>query len=850
MVTGSERLLAEIALPVPPRKVLTYTIPPALQQQVEVGERALVPLGPRLVTGYIVGLLSSGPIDPPDLKPINAILDPEPLLDHHMLELTRLVADYYMTSWGLVIRIALPPGIDRGTIRTVQLIESLDLSPHAVSGDYLAGELSQLGPIQRQILTTLQAQRRMSLASLKRKWPSEEVARLIRILIRQNLARIEYHERLPSVRPSVRSLLSLAVDRAAAETALAALRHRAPRQASLLDRLLQSGSQLTSAEATVIAGVSGVRGLIDKGVIRRTTEEIERSPWEETTVVTDSWPELNSAQQTAVDGLLEGLSSRIFFPALLYGATGSGKTEVYLRMIGEVVRQGKQALVLVPEIALTPVTADRFRSRFGDRVALLHSGLSPGERLDQWRRIQRGMADIVVGARSAVFAPLSRLGLIVVDEEHDTSYKQQDDPRYHARDVALTRGQMLGIAVLLGSATPSFESIHRAKEGTYRLFLLPERVHARPLPSMTLIDMREERARYEVRNPPTSPLQKGGTGGFEVRRAREPLIFSRMLADAIKETVAKGDQVLLFVNRRGYARLLLCRECGFTLRCPHCSVSLIYHLVDARMRCHYCDYRERPPTRCPQCGGIACGWLGYGTQQVEAAARLLAPNVSIARMDRDTTRQRRAYRQILSGVQQRRTQILIGTQMVGKGHDFPGITLVGILSADASMQIPDFRAGERTYALLTQVAGRAGRGDRPGHVIVQTYNPDHYCILAARNHDYDALYQIERPLRETRGLPPFGFLVLLLVASSHEGHAQEKAEQLAGLLLERAVSSLAVEGPAPAPLYRLKGRYRWQILAKGHDPSTLHHWVKETIALLPPSGQAGVEIDVDPVDLC
>ncbi|MGH7412125.1 MAG: replication restart helicase PriA, partial [Candidatus Methylomirabilis sp.] len=439
-----------------------------------------------------------------------------------------------------------------------------------------------------------------------------------------------------------------------------------------------------------------------------------------------------------------------------------------------------------------------------------------------------GKADIVVGARSAVFAPLSRLGLIVVDEEHDSSYKQDDEPRYHARDLALVRGRMLGIPVLLGSATPAHESFHRAKEGIYRLFTLPERVEARPLPSMTLIDMRQEKARGE----------------------RGPHIFSRPLADAIKQTLAKGEQVLLFLNRRGYARLLLCRECGFALRCPRCSVSLIYHAADAGMRCHYCDHRERPPARCPKCGGIAFGLLGYGTQQVETATRALAPTASVRRMDRDTTRRRRAHQQILKTVEQGQTQVLIGTQMVGKGHDFPGITLVGILSADASMQIPDFRAGERTYALLTQVAGRAGRGERPGHVVVQTYNPDHYCILAARDNDYEALYQIERPLREERGLPPFGFLVLLVVTHPNADRAQENAERLAGLLLERAVPPLALDGPAPAPLYRLKGRYRWQLLAKGPDPAPLHQWVSGTIALLPPSERTKIEVDVDPVDLC
>jgi primosomal protein N' (replication factor Y) len=844
MATEADHLLAEIALPVPPRRVLTYTIPPPLQEQVEVGKRALVPLGPRLVTGYIVGLhtfndqRSAISRQTSEIKPIDALLDQEPLLDHHMLELTRFVADYYLTAWGPVIRAALPPGIDRGTARTVELIGS---------PEQIVLQVGTLTPIRQQIFAALQARRRMPLSSLKRRWPAKEVDALIRTLVNCDLATLDYREHMPTVRPIYRSLLDLAADRTMVQAEIDVLRKRAQRQASLLDRLLQSGSTLTSAEAITIAGVSGVRRLIAKGFIRRTTEEIERSPLEEPTMATDPWPTPNPAQQTAIDGLLEGLLSRTFFPALLHGATGSGKTEVYLRVIGEVVRQGKQALVLVPEIALTPVTADRFRSRFGDRVALLHSGLSPGERLDQWRRIKRGMADIVVGTRSAVFAPLSRLGLIVVDEEHDPSYKQDDEPRYHARDVALARGRMLGITVLLGSATPSFETMHHAKEGAYRLLRLPQRVEARPLPSMTLIDMREERLSRHVLSRDARREAQGA-----------PLIFSRGLADAIKETVAKGEQVLLFINRRGYARLLLCRECGFTARCPHCSVSLIYHAADGKMRCHYCDYRERPPRGCPRCGGIACGWFGYGTQQVEAAVRMLAPDATLMRMDRDTTRRRQAHRQILKGVQQGRTQILIGTQMVGKGHDFPGITLVGILSADASMQLPDFRAGERTYAMLTQVAGRAGRGDRPGHVIVQTYNPEHYCILAARNHDDDALYRIERPLRKERGLPPFGFLVLLLVTASHEGQAQEKAERLANLLLERAVSfpdrsrgqALAIEGPAPAPLYRLKGRYRWQILAKGPDPSTLHHWVKETIALLPPSEQTGIEVDVDPVDLC
>ena len=809
--------LVEVALPLKMQQTFTYEVPPSLRGPAVPGMRALVPLGNRSITGYIVGVTTSAPSAP--LKSIHDLLDPGPLLDEHMLGLTRWAADYYLTSWGLVIRASLPPGIDRSTARVVELTGSQEL---------LIQETTRLSPTQQQIMAALQARHRILLSTLKRRWPSREVERLVHRLVSRQLARLGYGERLPAVQPAHRSVVRVAADRALAEAELDRLRSRAPRQCALLEHLLRTGGTMTSQEATRMAGISGVRGLIAKGLICRQEEEVERSPWDGAAFATSAPPELNPAQQAAVHGLLESLASRAFSPALLFGATGSGKTEVYLRVIEEVVRQGRQALVLVPEIGLTPLAADRFGSRFKDRVALLHSGLSPGERLDEWRRIRRGMAEIVVGARSAVFAPLSRLGVIVVDEEHDPSYKQDGEPRYQARDLALVRGQMLRIPVVLGSATPSYESFHRAQEGAYRLFLLPDRVEARPFPLMTLIDMRQEKERGE----------------------RAPRIFSHPLAEAVKQTLAKGEQVLLFLNRRGYARLLLCRECGFALRCPRCSVSLIYHAPDAKMRCHHCNYRERPPTHCPKCRGIAFGLLGYGTQQVEAAARTLVPMATLTRMDRDTTRQRRAHERILRQVEQGQTQILIGTQMVGKGHDFPGITLVGVLSADTSMQIPDFRAGERTYALLTQVAGRAGRGDRPGQVLVQTYNPDHYCILAAQNYEYEALYKFERPLRQERGLPPFGFLVLLVVTSRTEDNARDVAEQLAGLLLERAAPPLSFEGPAPAPLYKLKGRYRWQLLAKGSDPEVLHRWVRGTLALLPSSERTKVQVDVDPVDLC
>ncbi|MBI2903047.1 MAG: primosomal protein N', partial [Candidatus Methylomirabilis oxyfera] len=543
MVDFESTGLVEVALPLKVQHTFTYEVPPAMRGPAVAGVRALVPLGDRRITGYIVGIATSAP--DASLKAIHDLLDPEPLLDSHMLELTRWAADHYLTSWGLVIRTSLPPGIDRSTARIVELIGSPEL---------LIQEAARLGPTQRQILAALQARGRIPLSSLKRRWPSREVDRLVRHLVSRELVRLEYDERLPTVRPARRSVLRLPADRAAVEASLAGLHARASRQASLLEYLLHSEATITSAKATAIAGASAMRSLIAKGFICRGEEEVERSPWERATVERSVPPELTPAQRDAVEGLLQGVASGTFFPTLLFGTTGSGKTEVYLRVIQEIVRRGRQALVLVPEIALTPLAADRFRARFGERVALLHSGLSPGERLDQWRGIKSGKADIVVGARSAVFAPLSRLGLIVVDEEHDSSYKQDDEPRYHARDLALARGEMLEIPVLLGSATPAFESFHRAKEGAYRLFVLPERVEARPLPSMTLIDMRRDRAGCEVRSAR--------------REARGAAIFSSPLAEAINQTLARGEQVLLFLNRRGYARLLLCRECGFALRCP------------------------------------------------------------------------------------------------------------------------------------------------------------------------------------------------------------------------------------------------------------------------------------------
>jgi len=577
------------------------------------------------------------------------------------------------------------------------------------------------------------------------------------------------------------------------------------------------------AEAKAVVGPSSIKGLLAKGLISVFEKEVHRDPFRGPMLDVEDPPVLTPAQEAALKTIQEGIDRGGFFPALLFGITGSGKTEVYLRAIQAVLEKGGQALVLVPEIALTPLAVARFRARFGEKVATLHSGLRYGERFDQWMQAKKGKVGIVVGVRSAVFAPLPNLGIIVMDEEHDPSYKQEEEPRYHARDVALMRAQMLGIPLLLGSATPSFESFFLAESGRYQLIRLPERVEMRSLPQVRLIDMRKE-----------------GEG-------RMP-IFSQELLGRIEAKLRRGEQVLLFLNRRGYATFILCRECGFALGCPHCSTSLIYHAQNKRLRCHSCGFQRRPPALCPRCSGFRLGYLGFGTQQVEEVVRKRFPHARVARMDRDTVKGGDAYQRLLKSVEQGKVDILVGTQMIGKGHDFPGITLAGAISADLSLQLPDFRAAERTFALLTQLAGRAGRGDAVGEALIQTYNPDHYCLLAACRQEYESLYRAELPLRAERHLPPFARLIRVVISSLTESEAREAAFALADLF-RRQGGPFALEGPAPALLSKIRGRFRWQLLIKGEGTPLLQFVASALRVFASSASRAKVEVDVDPLDL-
>ena len=522
---------------------------------------------------------------------------------------------------------------------------------------------------------------------------------------------------------------------------------------------------------------------------------------------------------------MRGIHSKQFSPFLIYGVTGSGKTEIYLRAIEEVLKQGREAIVLVPEISLTPQLLSRFKDRFGENLCLLHSGLGRGERYDQWRRIWKGGVQIALGARSAIFAPFKNVGIIVVDEEHDPSYKQEEKLKYHARDLAVVRAKQNGTTLLLGSATPSLESFYNAERGKFHLLNLPERIERKPLPRVEVVDMR-------------------GEGG--------PL--SEKVKVALQKNIGNREQSLLFLNRRGFANFILCPDCGLTFKCPNCSVTLTYHLRDRSLQCHYCDYQVPAPGDCPQCQGHRLRGMGIGTERLEQEIRLLFPEAQVSRMDRDTTSRRRSHQEILKGLESGKIDILVGTQMIVKGHDFPNVTFVGVVSADTSLHFPDFRSSERTFQLLTQVAGRAGRGRAFGEVVIQTYNPDHYSILKAKIHDFVGFYQEEIQFRKALDYPPFSRLINLRIIGNSERKTRAASEEMGRIgkfLLKGGLGKgIEILGPSAAPFAKMRGKFRWQMLVKGKSPELLHQFARELSSRLEDEikGQGvNLDIDVDPV---
>ena len=610
------------------------------------------------------------------------------------------------------------------------------------------------------------------------------------------------------------------------------LRKRAPRQAELLEVIAQLEGAMRAADLLRHTSLDNqtLRALVRRGLAELHEEAAVRDPHADEQFIATSNLVLNDEQSLALKRITQALDSpENARPILLHGVTGSGKTEIYLQAIRAALERGRSAIVLVPEISLTPQTVEGFKGRFAeaqDAVAVLHSHLSEGERHDEWHKIHSGRARIAIGPRSAVFAPLKSLGLIVVDEEHENTYKQEEAPRYHARDVAVVRAKIEKCVVVLGSATPSLESYHNATTGKYRLATLTQRVDEKQMPLMRVVDLRQER-----------------------RKERAIAILSGKLRGAIADRLEKREQTILFLNRRGFSTSLLCTNCGEARNCPNCSVALTFHRHVARLSCHLCGHTAAVPKKCPACGKDALIYAGFGTEKVESTVSQIFPKAAVRRMDADSMTRKEAYRETLRSFRAGKIEILVGTQMIAKGLHFPNVTLVGIINADLALHLPDFRAGERTFQLLTQVAGRAGRGETPGEVFVQTYTPFSPSIQFARHHDFAGYFQQELEFRERCDFPPFKHAILITIRSGHEERAKFSAETLMRRLKESLSPEFILGDPMPAPLEKLQGEFRFHILIRGEAIMRLSRLVRETLNKLPFPEDVTVTVDVDPYQL-
>ncbi len=815
-----------VAVPLPVTGTFTYQVPEELASSVSIGVRVLVPFGRRKLTGFVVAEETTS--DVAHTKQILDVLDIDPVLDPSMIELTRWISDYYFAPWGEVLRAALPPGINMESRRFIRITEE--------GREALEEKGASLPERRRRILEAAAGRQKASIGLVNReagvpKGQSTDVLALV------SAGLVDLFEEIlpPTVVAGTETVVRLVRTPEEALDAAGRLAKRAPKQASVLELLAGSeGGTLPVVELSG-AGISSsiVTRLVERGFVERTDRDRPRL-----SVGMEGWDlreegPLTPLQGKAVAAIRAKMDAGVSAVFLLHGVTGSGKTRVYSEAIRAALECGKSAIVLVPEISLTPQMVQRMKLEFGERVAVIHSGLSLGERYDTWRAIKSGKFTVVIGPRSAVFAPVHDLGVIVVDEEHEQSYKQGESPRYHARDVAAMRARLEGALVVLGTATPSLESYLNARDGKYNLIELPERIDAGPLPEVEIVDMRE-----------IETLDSEG-------------VFSAALRDGIAETLDRERQVILFLNRRGFASFVQCMDCGHSVRCEDCNVSMTYHSTGKLMRCHYCGKTAGAPDRCSECGSINLRFGAPGTQRVEIALAELFPDAVVQRMDQDTTSRHGSHWRILREFASGKTDILLGTQMIAKGLDFPGVGLVGVVAADVGLNLPDFRAGERTFQLLTQVAGRTGRGGERGKVIVQTYLPDHYTITMAQAQHFQVFFEREITERQGMGLgyPPHSRLVSIVIKGGDEQQVVKASARLADFL-EKGAGQMEepqpeVLGPAPAPIERIKGVYRWQVVVRGMggSPRALICAAMGQKAALKLPSSIQLIVDVDPLDL-
>jgi len=792
------------------RNPLTYEVPDSLA--VGPGQRVQVPLATRKATGIV---LRAGSTLPPGIKvrPILRLMDPEPVLTPELLELGLWIADYYVAPVGEVFRAMLPL---RSHTRRARLVRLTDLGQNKLQE--VAGAEAESAGAEADLLAYLGTRGTVSLAVLRQRFPDaisralEEKWVVVENVERERTQRQIYAVRIAGPLPQKPLRLSPVAKR-------------------ILDVLERQGSSVDHGELLQMARADlaalkrlAVKGLVDLSPSQKLSPLAEISAGEVSPLM------LTSGQRAVLDDLAKLLEPTQFQAVLLYGITGSGKTEIYLRLIARCLESGRSALMLVPEIGLTPAVQLQFVAQFGSQVALLHSALTENERHEAWWRVRRGEAKVVLGTRSAIFAPLANLGVVIVDEEHDTSYKQEETPRYNGRDVAVVRARLAGALAILGSATPSLESYWNAGQGKYRLATLPERVGGRKLAEVEIVDMRQE---------------------FRETHTQVPV--SRRLKQEIENQVANHQQTMILLNRRGYAWFLLCRSCGQTQRCMNCSISLTYHRREHRLMCHYCGYAAPVPSRCPVCNSDYLYYVGEGTEKVERKFAELFPGAHVARLDRDVARRPDQFQRILEEFRQGKIDLLVGTQMIAKGHDFPGVTLVGVVSADIGLGLPDFRSAERTFQLLTQVAGRAGRGETPGRVLVQTFFPDHYAIRLAAAQNYEAFFHKEMRFRHMMHYPPVTALANVIARGAKLEQAAQVAKQVGEFLipLEHGAEGLKILGPTPAPLAKVEGSYRIQFLIKCTSRARLNAILRQLADHCDQQGISphSVMIDMDPTNI-
>lgn len=816
-----------VVFPLPLNQAFTYRVPDDLNDLAKVGSRVIAPFGARRLTGVIIGIRDKTDLD--EVKDIQDILDLTPIISTKMLELARWISDYYLCSVGEVLKATIPSSLLQTSRTVVQICTE--------SAETEAAKIEKTAPRQAQILRYLSKCQQISVNELKRRIGAKSLHSSLNQLESNELIRVEQFLQKPKAKPKVEKYVRLLTKNNDIEYKIEALQKRAPRQASCLRYLRIKRGKVLQREILQRTGstLPTLKALQKSNLIEFLTKEAVRDYYGSNNPEKPKLIRLNEQQQNALYQIEAAINLEQFAAFLLFGVTGSGKTQVYIEAIYKTLEKGRDAIILVPEIALTPQTVSRFRSHFKDKVAVLHSAMSHGERLDSWRRLKDGKARVAIGPRSAVFAPLKNLGLIVVDEEHEGSYKQDSSPRYHARDVAVVRAKFANAVVVLGSATPSAESFYNAKTDKYQLVELKKRVNDIPMPEVRVVDMLKEK---------------------RMSGKKEEPVLSRLLAQKIEEKIDKDEQIILLLNRRGFSSYIKCRDCGYIAECENCQITLTFHLHGHRLRCHYCGFTKRAPEDCPECQGVDILFRGLGTQKVEEELKNRFPEAGVVRMDLDTTSRKWSHDKILKDFGEGKYDILLGTQMVAKGLDFQKVTLVGVINADIGLLFPDFRSSERTFQLLTQVAGRAGRSDLLGEVIVQSYFPDNFCLTCALSHDFTKFFKGEILERRELSYPPFGRLVCILFNGEHESRVKQAASDFEKALKTQQ-GPFQILGPAASPIPKIKKKYRWQILLKiNKNRDAGGNKIREAIQNARELFESGkrqrgvrVAIDVDPVSI-